>query len=193
MRIWGTLLILLLIVGCTGDSVREFGTFEQADGTETPAEVHDIDGVKRVRIQPEDAATETPPPTYAAKRIEYPDASKGGTFEVGDKVEYLGVKGGIYGGHIENGEITSSTFIIKDESDRMLLNYNQHDDPDYGHLELIMYPQEEGEDNSVIMKQDGKDTGVCLIYDPSFNFNNYVTATFSPEQVPESLKGRLYC
>ena len=104
----------------------------------------------------------------------------GESFEIGDKIIFLGKEGTLSNGKIENGKITSSVLEISDGQEKIILIYYQKNHYIYGHLELIMYPQEEGEKNSAIMKQNGKELSDCLVYDSGLGYLTYVKALFEP-------------
>lgn len=55
MRLWGTLLLLLLIVGC-----MEFGEITQVDNPESSEKIYKENGLKQVKAEPEEAPTTTP-------------------------------------------------------------------------------------------------------------------------------------
>ncbi|MBU2560315.1 hypothetical protein KKA03_05420 [archaeon] len=133
-------------------------------------------------------ATTTVPAETPEPVEEYVNAALGGTFGPGDKISYLGVEG-----IIKNGEVITSPLEINNEQGKTILFYSERDNPTYGHLELISYPQKAGERHSVVMKQNNKDTGVCLKYDSIYNFNNYVRVVFESEDVSEGIKVKLLC
>ncbi len=117
----------------------------------------------------------------------------GESFERGDKIIFLGEEGTLLNGKIENGKVTSSVLQISDGQEKIMLIYYQKDHYIYGHLELIMYPQEEGKKNSAIMKQNGKELSDCLVYDSGLGYLTYVKALFEPDRVSPGLKARVFC
>ncbi len=135
----------------------------------------------------------TKPPATGAPLTEppkeYVDPSKGGTFGPGDNVTVLGEKGKIAVGQIKEGKVISSTLVIEDKESQPLLIYEQVDDPDHGHLELISYLQQ----GYVVIRQNGKKIGVCLNYYDEYNFSDYVAVVFEPQTVNPDLESKLLC
>ena len=112
---------------------------------------------------------------------EYPDALLGGNFSVGDKVEFLGVKGTIITGKIEDGR-PSENLQINNETAPLLV-YTSFDDPTYGHMALAHYPQH-GEGEYDLYQND--ELIATLKYMGNYSFDAYVAIVCEPELYPES-------
>jgi len=112
--------------------------------------------------------------------LEYPNATLGGNFDNGDKVEFLGVKGTIFIGKIKNGK-PSENFQINNETATLLV-YVSFDNPTYGHMALVHYPQR-GEGEYDLYQSD--DLIATLKYGSNYSLNAYVTVACEPDKYPE--------
>jgi len=118
--------------------------------------------------------------------LEYPNATLGGNFNSGDKVEFLGVKGTIVIGKIKNGK-PSENFQINNETATLLV-YVSFDNPTYGHMALVHYPQR-GEGEYDLYQND--DLIATLKYGSNYSLNAYVTVACEPDKYPEQTQAIL--
>jgi len=120
-------------------------------------------------------------PTEKAAVTEYPNAALGGNFSENDKVEYLGVKGTIIYGRIENGKVVSSHLQINDEEGAALV-YASSDHPTYGHVALALYPRR-GAGGEYDFYDNGELVAI-MKYKSDYSFNSYVIAACEPNRFP---------
>jgi hypothetical protein len=117
---------------------------------------------------------------------EYPNAALGGNFDNGDKVEFLGVKGTIVIGKIKNGK-PSENLQINNETATLLV-YVSFDNPTYGHMALVHYPQR-GEGEYDLYQND--ELIATLKYGSDYSLNAYVTVACEPDKYPEQTQAIL--
>jgi len=119
---------------------------------------------------------------------EYPNAVSGGTFSVNDKIEYLGVKGVIVTGKIENGIVTLEPLQINDESlpvndsKAPLLVYGSFDHPTYGHMAMVHYVQRGGGEYELY---DNSQLVATMKIVEGYSRNAYIVAACEPDSQPE--------
>jgi len=114
----------------------------------------------------------------------YPNAALGGTYEDGDYVEYLGVKGKIVFGRIVNGKVLDYLQINNDTA--TLLAYASANTT-YGPTAIVHYPQRgtgEGEADIYI----NGELIATLKYSKDASFNGYATMACEPDKYPEYAK-----
>jgi len=134
--------------------------------------------------------TAAPRKDTAGGPIEYADPSKGGTFGPGASVTVLSQKGKISEGLIEDGKVTSPKLAIVDEEGQTELKYEQMEIPSLGRIELLSYPMA----GYVIIRQNGKKIDVCLnYYEKEYEFYDYVTVVFKPQNASQNLESDLLC
>jgi Fe-S cluster biogenesis protein NfuA len=114
--------------------------------------------------------------------VEYHDVSRGGTYEIGDNVEFRGVKGTIVVGYIENGEATSY-LEIHDLRHQELLVINPIYYLDHGLVKMIAFPQ----DGKTYLELNGKDSGCISKYYKLSSIKHYLTV-FKDKNNPEYQK-----
>jgi hypothetical protein len=128
-----------------------------------------------------------PLPTSTTLEEIYHDVTSGGTYDVGDYISYLGVKGNITTGKIIDGKSTSS-LIIKDKEGKTILNYQPRDTPTLGHVEMISYPQEGKVDIKI---NDDYVEGCEFKYDPRYTFNDYLELCKNLNNISDSVKEKV--
>ena len=114
----------------------------------------------------------------------YPNAALGGTYEDGDYVEYLGVKGKIVFGRIVNGKVPDYLQINNDTA--TLLTYASANTT-YGPTAIVHYPQRgtgEGEADIYI----NGELIATMKYSRDASFNGYATMACEPDKYPEYSK-----
>lgn len=114
---------------------------------------------------------------------EYPNAALGGTFGTDDKVEYLGVKGTIVTGRIENGKVTLEPLQINDESGALVV-YGSFDHPTYGHMAMAHYPKRGGGEGEYDLYDDGELVATMMVV-KGYGRNAHVIAACEPDSFPE--------
>lgn len=185
------LIISLLVIGCTDQSaITKMGTTDEAPGT--TGNIPDAtDDTATTTDESPSITGETPgttdesPDTPSASG--YSDALSG-TFGTGDKVEYLGVKGTIVTGKIENGKVTLEPLQINDDSlpdsdpKAPLLIYGSFEHPTYGTMAMAHYAQRNGGEYDLY---DGEELVATLKFVQGYSLNAYVIAACEPGSQPE--------
>jgi hypothetical protein len=106
----------------------------------------------------------------------YPNAALGGTFETGDAVEYLGVKGKIVVGGIVNGKVPDYLQINNDTA--TLLTYASANTT-YGPTAIVHYPQRGTGEGEADIYVNGE-LIATMKYSRDASFNGYATIACEP-------------
>jgi len=104
-----------------------------------------------------------------------------GTYETGDTVEYLGVKGKIVFGRIVNGKVPDY-LQINDET-RTLLSYALANTT-YGPTAIVHYPQRGTGEGEADIYVNGE-LIATMKYNKDASFNGYATMACEPDKYPE--------
>ncbi|MBU2638588.1 MAG: hypothetical protein KJ955_06445 [Nanoarchaeota archaeon] len=179
------LIISLLVIGCTTQSaITERGAIDNIPGATDRSS--DATGETSGTTDEIPSTTEEIPDTPLASG--YSNAALSGTFSEGDKVEYLGVKGAIVMGQIENGKVTSEPLQINNDNipasdpKAPLLVYTSFEQPAYGTMAMVHYAQRgEGEYDLY----DGEELVATMKFVQGYSRNAYVTAACEPDSQPE--------